>query len=37
MTFLLRHKKKQSLYQFVTGDENWIYYDNPKRKKSWVW
>lgn len=20
----------------MTGDEKWIYYDNPKRKKSWV-
>jgi len=24
------------LYQIVTDDEKWIYYDNPKRKKSWV-
>lgn len=20
----------------MTGDEKWIYYDNPKRRKSWV-
>jgi len=24
------------LYQIVTDDEKWIYYDNPKRKKSWI-
>lgn len=24
------------MYQIVTGDEKWIYYDNPKRRKSWV-
>jgi len=31
-------KKKQFLYQIVTDvtNEKWIYYDNPKRKKSWV-
>jgi len=23
-----RHKKKQFLYQIVTGDEKWTYYDN---------
>jgi len=27
-------QKKQFLYQIVTGDKKWIYYDNPKRKKS---
>jgi len=31
-----RYKKKQFLYQIITGDEKWIYYDNPKRKRSWV-
>lgn len=29
-------KKKSFLWRIVTGDEKWIYYDNPKRKKSWV-
>jgi len=24
------------LYQIVTGDKKWIYYDNPKREKSWI-
>ena len=25
------------LHQIVTGDEkNWIYFENPKRKRSWV-
>ena len=33
---LERHKKKSVLHQIVTGDENWIHYDNPKRKKSYV-
>ena len=31
-----RFKKKSFLSQIVTGDEKWIRYDNPKRKKSWV-
>jgi len=22
--------------KFIIGDENWILYDNSKRKKSWV-
>jgi len=33
---LQRHKKKQFLYRIITGDEKWVYFDNPKRKKSWV-
>lgn len=32
---LARHKKKGFLHRIVTGDEKWIHYDNPKRKKSW--
>lgn len=32
---LERHKKKSFLHRIVTGDEKWIHYDNPKRKKSW--
>jgi len=27
-------QKKQFLYQIIIDDEKWIYYDNPKRKKS---
>ena len=33
---LERHKKKSFLHRIVTGDEKWIHYDNPKRKKSYV-
>ena len=33
---LERHKKKSFLHRIVTGDEKWIQYDNPKRKKSYV-
>jgi len=29
-------KKKNFLYQIITGDEKWIYFDNPKQRKSWV-
>lgn len=32
---LQRHKRKGFLHRIITGDEKWIYYDNPKRKKSW--
>lgn len=32
---LARHKRKAFLHRIVTDDEKWIYYDNPKRKKSW--
>lgn len=33
---LRRHKRKSFLPRIVTGDEKWVYFDNPKRKKSWV-
>lgn len=33
---LQRYKGKSFLHRIVTGDEKWIYYDNPKRKKSYV-
>ena len=33
---LNRHKKKSFLHRIVTGDEKWIHYDNPKRKRSYV-
>ncbi|CAH2108047.1 unnamed protein product [Euphydryas editha] len=32
---LARHKRKGFLHRIVTGDEKWIHYDNPKRRKSW--
>ena len=33
---LERHKKKLFVHRTVTGDEKWIHYDSPKRKKSYV-
>jgi len=33
---LTRYKRKSFLHQTVTGDEKWIYFENPKRKRSWV-
>ena len=33
---LARYKKKSFFHRIVTGDEKWIYFDNPKRKRSWV-
>jgi len=33
---LARQKRKTFLYRIVTGDEKWIYFQNPKRKKSWI-
>ncbi|KAG5321876.1 MOS1T transposase, partial [Pseudoatta argentina] len=32
---LVRHKQKGFLHRTVTGDEKWIHYDNPKKRKSW--
>lgn len=31
-----RYKRKSFLHRIVTSDEKWIYFENPKRKKSWV-
>jgi len=31
---LARQKRKSFLHRIVTGDEKWIYFENPKRKKS---
>lgn len=31
-----RFNRKSFLHRIVTGDEKWIYFDNAKRKKSWV-
>lgn len=33
---LQRHERKSFLHKILTGDEKWIYYENPKRQKSWV-
>jgi len=33
---LVRQKRKSFLHRIVTGDEKWIYFQNPKRKKSCV-
>lgn len=33
---LRRHERKLFLYRIVTGDEKWIYFENPKRKKLWL-
>ena len=33
---LARQKRKSFLHRIVTGDEKWIYFQNSKRKKSWV-
>jgi len=30
-----RRKRKGFLHRIVTGDEKWIHYDNPKKRKSW--
>lgn len=32
---LARQKRKGFLHRIVTGDEKWIHYDNPNRKKSY--
>jgi len=29
-------QKKSFLHRIVTGDEKWIYFENLKRKRSWV-
>ena len=33
---LERFHRKSFLHRIVTGDEKWIYFYNPKRKRSWV-
>src|SRR5690625_2253179 len=33
---LARYKRKSFLHRIVTGDEKWIYFENPKRRASWV-
>lgn len=36
LSLLSRYEKKSFLHRIVTGDEKWIYFENPKRKKSYV-
>lgn len=36
LSLLSKFRKKDFLHKIITGDEKWILYDNPKRKKSWV-
>ena len=36
MAHLTRHRRKSFLWRIVTGDEKWVYYDNPERKRQWV-
>ncbi len=31
-----KFRKKDFLYKIVTGDEKWIYLENPKKKKYWL-
>ena len=33
---LERYRRKSFLHRIVTGDEKWIFFENPKRKKSWI-
>ncbi|GFU82064.1 mariner Mos1 transposase [Trichonephila clavipes] len=33
---LARYKRKSYLHRIVTGDEKWIYFENPKRNRSYV-
>lgn len=33
---LQRQNNKSFMHRIITGDEKWIYFDNPKRKRSWT-
>jgi len=33
---LARFERKGFLHRIVTGDEKWIYFENPKRPRGWV-
>jgi len=35
-TLLSKFQKKDYLHKIIIGDEKWILYNNPKRRKSWV-
>jgi len=34
LILLSKFQKKDFLHKIITGDEKWILYDNPKRRKS---
>jgi len=36
LTVLSKFQKKDFLHKIITGDEKWVLYDNPKRRKLWV-
>jgi len=36
LTLLSKFRKKSLLHKIITGNERWILYDNPKRRKLWV-
>jgi len=36
LTLLSKFRKKDFLHKIITGDKNWIFYDNSKHRKSWV-
>ena len=36
LALLSKFRKKYFLHKIITGDEKWIVYDNPNRRKSWV-
>lgn len=33
---IARYERKSFLHRIVTGDEKWIFFDNPKRSSGWV-
>ncbi|GFT28885.1 mariner Mos1 transposase [Trichonephila clavipes] len=33
---LARYKRKSYLHRIVTGEEKWMYFENPKRNRSYV-
>lgn len=35
-SLILRHHNEPFLDRIVTGDEKWVMYDNPKRKRQWL-
>jgi len=36
LNLLSRYNEKNFLHKVITGDEKWIAYDSPKRRKSWL-
>ena len=37
MSLFGRHGKKSFRWMIITSDEKWISYDNPVRKRQWVY